>query len=39
MIKIIFEKLAFVFEESDLLNIFCVLSSNFISSSLLVNMR
>ncbi len=39
MIKTIFKKLAFVFEENDLLDIFCVLSNNFISNSLFVNTR
>ena len=39
MIKTIFEKLVLIFEENDLLNIFCVLSNDFISSSLFVNTR
>jgi len=39
VIRTIFEKLAFVFKESDLLSIFCVLSNDFILSSLLVNTR
>jgi len=33
------KKFAFVFKESDLLNIFCVLSNNFILSLLFVNTR